>query len=440
LIAGSVLYPALEAILNQEIPRIKGRQKGETIIKDLSETESQIIETVTRLDNSYMFIQGPPGTGKTYTGSRIIVELLRLNKRIGVSSNSHKAINNLLAAIEAVAAQSKITFRGVKKSTGNEDSVFAGKYIQDVFSNEAIYNDNWQLLAGTAWLFSDSHLDHKLDYLFIDEAGQVALANLVAMGTSANNIILLGDQMQLSQPIQGVHPARSGESSLDYLLNGLATIQPERGIFLKTTWRMNPDICRFISDAVYDGRLMPDKANLKQKLKLNTEAHPVLKRTGLIYVPVEHDGCSQRSQEEAELVLEIYNNLLNQQFYDKKGKIHSITKDNILVVAPYNMQVNLLIRMLPNGARVGTIDKFQGQEAEVVIVSITTSSGEYLPRFIEFLYSKNRLNVALSRAKCLALLLANPALMAVRCRTVEEMALVNTLCWVKDYSEIQMRG
>jgi predicted RecB family nuclease len=440
IIAGSGKYPALEAILNQEVPRIRGRHKEHAIIDDSSETMSQIIESVSELDYSYVFIQGPPGTGKTYAGSRIIVELLRRQKRVGVSSNSHKAINNLLAAVEAVAAQKKVMFRGVKKSTDNEDSLFAGKYIKDVFSNEGVYDDNWQLIAGTAWLFSDGNLDQKLDYLFVDEAGQVALANLVAMGTSANNIILLGDQMQLSQPIQGVHPGRSGESSLDYLLNGVATIPPERGIFLKTTWRMHPNICSFISDAVYDGRLVPARSNMRQRLQLGFEAHPVLKQTGIFYVPIEHDGCSQRSQEEAQLVLEIYTDLLKQHFISKQGKSHPIMTDNILVVAPYNMQVNLLRRMLPRGARVGTIDKFQGQEAEVVIVSMTTSNGDYLPRFIEFLYSKNRLNVALSRAKCLALLIASPALMAVRCRTVEEMALVNTLCWVKDYSETQKRG
>ena len=336
-------------------------------------------------------------------------------------------------AVEKAAVEKNVTFRGAKKSTRDNDTAFNGRFIENVFSNTEIINVDWHLIAGTAWLFSV--LDQRLDFLFIDEAGQVALANLIAVGKSAKNIVLLGDQMQLSQPIQGIHPGRSGESSLEYLLNGMATIPPERGAFLKTTWRMHKDICKFISDAVYDGRLQPDKSNNKQRLILKDNAHPALRHTGIKFVPAEHDACSQCSQEEADIVLNIYKSLLKQHYCDKKGAVRTITEKNILVVAPYNMQVNMLKRTLPGIARIGTVDKFQGQEAEVVIVSLATSSGDYLPHHIEFLYSKNRLNVALSRAKCLAILIANPSLMAIRCKTVEQMALVNTLCWVKEYSE-----
>jgi uncharacterized protein len=238
--------------------------------------------------------------------------------------------------------------------------------------------------------------------------------------------------MQLGQPTQGVHPGRSGESSLDYLLNGMATIPAERGIFLGTTWRMHPDVCGFISDAVYDGRLAPELHNEKQRLLLGKDAHPALMSAGIRYVPIEHDACSQKSQEEAELIVELVGSLLKQRYRDKSEREHPMSLNNILVVAPYNMQVNLLKQMLPEGTRVGTVDKFQGQEAEVVIISMTTSSGEYLPRFMEFLYSKNRLNVAISRAKCLAVFIANPALMAIRCSRPDEMALVNALCWVPE--------
>jgi uncharacterized protein len=198
---------------------------------------------------------------------------------------------------------------------------------------------------------------------------------------------------------------------------------------------MHPDVCRFISDAVYDSRLEPEMSNSIQRLILGKDAHHFLKPTGIRFVAVDHDACSQRSEEEAEIVSELYRSLLKQRFADKKGKTHRIKEDNILVVAPYNMQVNLLKRILPEGARVGTVDKFQGQEAEVVIISMATSNGDYLPRLIEFLYSRNRLNVAISRARCLAILVANPALMSIRCTTPEQMALVNTLCWVRDYSD-----
>ena len=186
---------------------------------------------------------------------------------------------------------------------------------------------------------------------------------------------------------------------------------------------------------MYDGRLQPEPDNQKQRLVIGKGAHLLLKPTGIRFVSVEHDGCSQRSPQEAALVQELYASLLEQSYVDRHGKRHRMSQDNILVVAPYNMQVNLLKQTLPEGARVGTVDKFQGQEAEAVIVSMATSSGDYLPRFIEFLYSKNRLNVALSRARCLALLVASPELMVIKCNTIEQMELVNTLCWVDEYAQ-----
>lgn len=438
VVEGGGKYPALESILNQTLPKIRGMDAGCPVVPANDESLTKIITAIANLESSYLFVQGPPGAGKTYTGSHVIVALLKKGCRVGVSSNSHKAINNLLHGIVKVAKEQDYEFRGAKKSTnGKPESCFEGDFIDDVFDNKDIFGafgDEWEyrLVAGTAWLFADKGMDSQLDYIFVDEAGQVALANLVAMGTSAKNIVLLGDQMQLGQPIQGTHPGRSGESSLEYLLNGLATIPPERGIFLGTTWRMHPDVCRFISDAVYDGRLEPEPNNAKQMLLLDDDAHPSLIPIGIRYIPIEHDACSQRSQEEADLVLELVQSLLTQRYRDKKGLEHPMTLNDILVVAPYNMQVNLLKKVLPEGARVGTVDKFQGQEAEAVIVSMATSSGDDLPRFIEFLYSKNRLNVAISRAKCLALFIANPALMAIRCSTPEEMALVNTLCWIQE--------
>jgi uncharacterized protein len=439
VVNGSGTYQALHAFLNQELPRIQGHAAGSPIIIDDQDALPQIFNAVANLQHSCIFLQGPPGAGKTYTGSHVIVDLMKRGYSVGISSNSHKAINNLLEGVEKVANKQEFDFYGVKKSTAsNSDSQFDGRYIKDVANNDDVVLalDNGALLvAGTAWLFADENLDQSLDYLFVDEAGQVAMANLVAMGVSAKNIVLLGDQMQLGQPVQGIHPGRSGESSLEYLLNGLATIPSERGIFLKTTYRMHPDVCQFISDAVYDGRLEAEAENCKQTLILRPDAHPVLKSAGIRYISIEHDACSQRSAEEAELTRMLYANLLEQQYTDKSGETRRMTDENILVIAPYNMQVNLLKQVLPASARVGTVDKFQGQEAEVVIVSMATSSGDYLPRFIEFLYSKNRMNVAISRAKCLALFIANPALMSIRCTTPEEMALVNTLCWIKNFSE-----
>jgi superfamily I DNA and/or RNA helicase len=258
---------------------------------------------------------------------------------------------------------------------------------------------------------------------------------VIAMGVAAKNVVLVGDQMQLSQPIQGAHPGGSGISGLDHLLAGLATVPPDRGIFLATTFRMNPDICKFISDAVYDGRLVSDPSTKQQAIDIGTSTDDALAPTGLRFVPVDHAGFAQRCPPEAERIKKTYDTLLGRTWVDRKGVKKAIGINDILVVTPYNMQVNHLRDVLPDGARVGTVDKFQGQEAAVVLISMTTSSGEDMPRNIEFLYSRNRLNVAISRARCLSVVFASPRLLEIPCNTIEQMQLVNTLCWAKAYSD-----
>ena len=429
---GDHRYRAVEAYLEKQIPRLTGRKPGEPIVSDPSAPLAQTIDAVRRLDGSYLFIQGPPGAGKTYTGSHVIAALLADGKRVAVSSNSHKAINNLLEAVEEVLIENgQKHVRAGKRSTARDaGSYLNGQLIVDVDETPAALHPDWQLMGGTAWLFADPAADQQYDYLFVDEAGQVSVANLAAIGACAKNIVLLGDQMQLGQPIQGTHPGRSGESTLEYLLDGLATVPPDRGIFLPTTWRMCPDVCRFISDAVYDGRLEPERKNANQTLVLGTKPHPALQPTGVVFWPMDHAGCGQKSTEEAQEIERFYQSLLKQaSWIDREGVKRRITPDDILVVAHYNLQVKLLQRTLPANARVGTVDKFQGQEAAVSIVSMTTSSEEDLPRHLEFLFSKNRLNVAISRARCQSIVVANPRLLDVRCKTPGEIALVNTLCW-----------
>src|SRR5690606_1618899 len=316
--------------------------------------------------HSYLFIQGPPGAGKTYTGSRVIVALLGRGMRVGVTSNSHKAIHNLLEAVERCARESGVAFQGLKKaSTGNPESVFEGTYIRSSESNEEVIASltlGCQLIAGTAWLFSRQELDGALDHLFVDEAGQVALANLAAMGTSARNIVLLGDQMQLGQPIQGVHPGHSGESSLEYLLDGGSTVAPDRGIFLADTYRMHPAVCGFISSAIYDGRLHSAPGLERQRLMPRRGLPALFREPGLVTVDVASDGAGQRNEAEAAAIKADYDALLGQPFVKQHGDTGTRTHDNILVVAPYNIQVNLLQDILGPKARVGAVDKFQGQE------------------------------------------------------------------------------
>lgn len=423
-------YQATVDLIERAQPRLR-EWPGGNLVRE-SET---LVEAATRralaLERSTLFIQGPPGTGKTFTSAHVIVALLKAGKRVGVSSNSHKAINNLLAKVEQVAGEQGFSFDGAKKvNRSDPETHLSGRMIQDFDRASDILDQGSQLVGGTAWLFGMPEFDQYFDYLFIDEAGQVSLGHLVAMGAAARNIILVGDQMQLGQPIQGAHPGESGLSVLDYLLEGAATIAADRGILLDTSWRMHPTICDFISRAVYDGRLKAEDDNGRQALVLSA-AHRALQPSGIRLVEMAHNGCGQRSDEEVEFAAELIESLLQQRYVDRAGNEAALRLENILVVAPYNMQVNALKARLPAGTRVGTVDKFQGQEAEVVIVSLTTSTPEDLPRHVDFFYSKNRLNVAISRARTLAVVLANPKLLELDAKAVEHLRLVNTLAWLK---------
>lgn len=509
-------YQSAQDLLSRSIPRIKHRKSGEPIIatNDLLKATK---EAVINLDDSCLTIQGPPGTGKTYISSHVIVELLRQGKKVGISSNSHKAIHVILEQVEEIALEQGFDFVGVKKASGNLPETYyhginkKNKFIFNldtagdvdrVINNEfdegdedKPYNGNviplgdgkvlsfdtgtplqrarvWRLnqtrsaaeieeenedapegvektsleepllrfatlFAGTAWLFSRPRFDQQLDYLFIDEAGQVALANAVAMGTSAKNIVLIGDQMQLPQPTRGIHPGEAGTSALEFLMLDNPTIPPDRGIFLGITRRLHPEICEYISKVFYEGRLRPHPLTAKRSLIIDGSALP---GTGILVIPSEHIGCSQKSAEEGLLIGKYYSELLNQQFQDVKsnGKLESIKRvkeDNILVVTPYNIQLNHLANILPQEAKVGTVDKFQGQEDQIVMISMATSTKEDSPRNMEFLYSRNRLNVALSRAKCLSIVVFNPRLLEASCSTVEQMKLLNSFCWLEQYAK-----
>lgn len=434
--AGDGRYSALRQVLRRDLPRLRGAEPGAPVVDARADPVLETCRALAALEDGCLLVQGPPGAGKTYTASRAIVELLAAGKRVGVASNSHKAINTLLTEVESVAEAAGRPFRGVKKSSRVDQHLPNARFITNTLSNDEAVAGRFQLMAGTAWLFALPAMDQQLDYLFVDEAGQVSLANLVAMGVSARNLVLVGDQMQLSQPIQGVHPGGSGCSALEHVLQGAATVPPERGVFLPVTRRMHSALCRFISGAVYDGRLDSAEDADRQALLVDPALDPAaLAEAGLRFVEVVHEGCAQKSPAEAARLRTTYEALLGQPWRNRKGEVRPLGVDDILVVSPYNMQVNLLQSALPPGARVGTVDKFQGQEAAVVLISMATSSGDDLPRNIEFLYSRNRLNVAISRARCLAVVFASPRLLEIGCSTVEQMKLVNTLCWVKAYSE-----
>ena len=437
VIAADERYGAITSLLRRDLPRLRGRPAGGPVVPPANGTTATdatlaAVTAIAALDDSYLLVQGPPGAGKTHLSAAAIVELLRQGKKVGVSSNSHKAINKLLEKIAEEARRRGLRFRGVKKCSDDEHRSSA-PMITNVFENAEV-DPSYDLIAGTAWLFAREGLDQALDHLFIDEAGQVSLGNLIAIGLAARNLVLVGDQMQLAQPIQGTHPDRTGLSALEFLLEDHATVPPERGIFLDVTRRMHPDVCRFISEAVYEGRLHSHASTEAQRLVLRG-ADPALRASGLSFVPVSHEDCRQKSEQEGERIAELYTSLLKQRWINQDGKERTLGIDDILVVSPYNMQVNLLQSLLPVGARVGTVDKFQGQEAAVVVVSMATSSVEDCPRGMEFLFSRNRLNVAISRAQALAVVVASPRLLEASCATVEQLKLVNTLCFARHYAD-----
>jgi predicted RecB family nuclease len=427
-------YSAVVSILRRDLPVLANRAIGTAIVPDGSDIVPATIEALLALQNSYLLVQGPPGSGKTFTASQSIVALLAEGKRVAIASNGHKAINQLLGEVEALAASSGLTCRGIKKSSREDQMLGTDGWIEETLDNKAV-TSAYQLVAGTAWLFARPEHDLAFDYLFVDEAGQVGLANVIAMGVAAQNIVLIGDQMQLAQPIQGTHPRSSGVSALEHLLEGHATVPSEKGVFLAETRRMHPDLCAFISEAVYERRLYSSPGTELQQVLADAAADPdAIAAAGLRFVFVESLGCTQRSRPEAERLAQTYHALLGQRWRDRFGEVKQIGVDDLLVVSPYNMQVELLKATLPVGARVGTVDKFQGQEAAVVLVSMATSSCEDLPRNIEFLYSRNRLNVAISRARCLAVIFANPRLLEIPCSTIAQMELVNGLCWARSFA------
>jgi predicted RecB family nuclease len=390
--AGDHRYPALESILRRE-PFAHPVQTT-----DLDELKA----LVHSLDRRHLVIQGPPGSGKTWTCGRLIADLIAHGKSVGVASQSHKAIHNVLDEVEATG----VSFTGRKKaSAGNPESFYASRHIESVERGELCAA--CELTAGTAWLYSSAQHDATHDFLFVDEAGQVSLADALAMGTCARNVVLVGDPQQLSQVLQGSHPPGTDASVLVHLLGGADTIPPDRGVFLERTFRLHPDVCDYVSEEFYEGRLVPDPVT-------STRTTPF--GTGLRYVEVPHAGRRQESPEEVAAVRAEVSRLLDGGVSD------------VMVVAAYNAQVNALREALPESVRVGTVDKFQGQEADAVLYSMASSSGDDVPRGLEFLLSRNRLNVAISRARCLAYLVASPRLLEVNCRTIPQMRLANALC------------
>ena len=433
----------LLTIINQANPRFTGQQSPLPISRiqypDNDDYLSAIITAVKAMDDTCFCIQGPPGAGKTYTAKNIIKALVQQGKRIGVMSNSHAAIMNLLKPLIDELPETAISKIGGYGSQKDFKAQFSFEdyahfeYRQGMPFTKAKPYAHYQIVGATVYGFAnDVSYDEPVDYLFVDEASQVALANLIAVSGAAKNIILMGDQMQLEQPIQGSHPGQSGASALEFMLMDHAVIPDDKGIFLERTYRMHPAVCAPLSEIVYEGKLRADADNSKQlitipKPKLITQSH------GILSVAVQHEGNTQSSEEEVLVVQRLIDELKTGTFTNKDGQQNSITEADILVIAPYNMQVNLLKEKLGSTLKIGTIDKFQGQEAPVVIISMSISDIEESPRGLDFVLDINRLNVAVSRAQALAIIVSNEGLEQCKVNSLAQMAKVGLFCRLKGF-------
>ncbi len=394
---------------------------------------------VALLDHSYLAVQGPPGSGKTTAGAELIVDLVGRGCRVGVTANSHKVIGNLLDKVAEKAKERGVTVRiGQKPGTQADPTCTHARRLDkpdDV--RDALANREIDVAGATAWAWARADMAGSLDLLVVDEAGQVSLANLVAVAPAADSLVLLGDPQQLDQPLKGSHPPGAERSALGHLLGGAKTMPEHLGLLLESTWRLHPDICTYTSEVFYDGRLHVGEGTGRQAL-----AGPgLLRGTGIRWVPVDHAGNRNSSVEEASLISDLLADLRAHggDFTDVHGDLHALSTADALVITPYNAQVREIARQAP-GVRVGTVDKFQGQEAAISIYSMATSSADEAPRGMEFLYSLNRLNVASSRARCLALVVASPELIRVQCRTPRQMRLANALARLVEVGEEGQKG
>lgn len=434
------------AVLNGEaapatVAALIGRSSPSTLPRRSEESEVDAAKRITAsMDGDCFVIQGPPGTGKTYTASRAIAALLLDGKNVGISSNSHKAIINLIHACGHALEEAGGAMKGIKVAGNAEEEIFRRfpelRYVEKSADARDEYIGG--IVGGTAWLFTRPDWVGVLDYLFIDEAGQVPLANAIAMARSAKNLVLLGDQMQLEQPVQGTHPGDAGMSVLQYALKDEAAsradapvfhavIPRDKGLFLGTSRRMHPNVCGFISESIYDGRLAAHEDCARQLIQLEAP-QLVMVESGIQFSGVEHEGNIQRSDEEVERVLAIFEELRGLPYTDKTGTTHPLGLKDFMFIAPYNAQVRALKDALPPGAKVGSVDKFQGQEAPVCILSLCSSAGEYGSRGLGFILDKNRLNVAISRAKCLAVVVADPRIADTLPGSIDEMSLLSLFC------------
>jgi uncharacterized protein len=441
------LYRAGRELLLRRPPRIAAGAPGSRLRAAGESSLDSAVRIALALDGSTLAIQGPPGTGKTYTGAHMILALVAAGKTVGVTANSHKVIGNVLDAVVAAARETGATAAtggpiviGQKPAPDEDPTCADAETLGDARDiAAALANGTLHVVGGTAWLWSTAALAGSIDVLLVDEAGQFSLANTVAVSPAGRSLVLLGDPQQLDQPLKGSHPPGAERSALAHLLAGApgepphATMPPERGLFIEKTWRLHPAICAYTSELFYASQLRPIEG-LERQAIAPSAAGVRVDGSGIRWLPVEHAGNDTDSIEEADAIVDVVRDLLDggARWTNRDGAEAALRLEDIVIVAPYNAHVDRIAATLKAagfvGARVGTVDKFQGQEAPLSIYAMGSSSAEDAPRGMEFLYSLNRLNVATSRARCVALVVASPTLVGVACATPRQMQLANALC------------
>lgn len=431
-------FRACVDLLLREPPRQLSPRICSDALKRADHAADSAVQLALGMGGGVLPIQGPPGTGKTRTGSRMICALVHAGKKVGITATSHTVIRNLIDATYEEAARTGRSLRCMQKVREFSDD--AKWPVEETDDNRdvrtALRTGAVQVAGGTSWLWSRPEFASSVDVLFVDEAGQMSLANTIASSHAAPSLVLLGDPQQLDQPLQGSHPEGADVSALGHLLGDRRTMPRERGLFLPRTWRLHPSICGFTSEIFYEGSLKTVPA-LRCPKRHSLNGAGDLDRGGLWYSPMEHEGNQSASVEEAKQVATFVNRLLggSVSWTDREGETTPLTEDDILIVSPYNAQLAELHSRLSPRVRIGTVDKFQGKEAPVVFYSMATSSAEDAPRGMDFLYSLNRLNVATSRAQCVTILVLSPRLFEPECRTPHQMRLANALCRYRELAQ-----
>ncbi|QPN59718.1 TM0106 family RecB-like putative nuclease [Synechococcus sp. CBW1002] len=407
----------------RSIPQLEGLNDR---IRQAPGTEAaELTAFLQEADGVGLSLQGPPGTGKTTVTGAVIAALVQAGQRVAVTSTTNEAINNVLSKVQtcldACGSDALVVKASSSTSHHSDQKALTGTRAQAL--READLPADPAVLGGTVFtLVKESYDGAPFDLLVIDEAGQVSLSNLLFMSRVARNILLVGDQQQLSQPNRAAHPGDSGLSCIDYVMAGQAVVPPDRGVFLATSWRMPPPLTQVVSELFYEGQLQAAEGNHANQVLWDGQPQ------GLRFDAISHSGNSTLCEEEVEHIAALVDQLLGRTYRRAGGVEGVLSGRDILITAPYNLQVNRLKKRLGTKARVGTVDKFQGQEAPVAIHSLTASDADSAPRGLEFLLAPNRVNVAISRAQCLSIVVGSPQLATGLSNSISNVEQLSRLC------------